>query len=61
MTRLFLGIDGGGTKTQAVIVDEHGRFHSTGLGGPSNYDDVGVPATQASVDQAVTADRKSVV
>lgn len=59
MTRLFLGIDGGGTKTQAVIVDEHGRFHSTGLGGPSNYDDVGVPATQASVAQAVTAARQA--
>lgn len=58
MTRLFLGIDGGGTKTQAIIVDEHGRFQSTGLGGPSNYDDVGVPATQASVDQAVTAARQ---
>jgi N-acetylglucosamine kinase-like BadF-type ATPase len=54
MTRFLLGIDGGGTKTQAVIVDEHGRFHGTGLGGPSNYDDVGVVATQASMAQAVT-------
>lgn len=59
MTRFVLGIDGGGTKTLAVIVDEHGRFHGQGLGGPSNYDDVGIAATQTSIEQAVAAARQA--
>lgn len=58
MTRYVLGIDGGGTKTQAVIVDDHGRLCGTGLGGPSNYDDVGVDITRASIRQAVDAARQ---
>ena len=32
----FLGIDGGGTKTRAIILDETGRLLGAGLGGPSN-------------------------
>ncbi len=34
--RFFLGIDGGGTSTEACIIDENGNVISTGLGGPSN-------------------------
>lgn len=33
---LFLGIDGGGTKTAAVLIDENGRPVAEGMGGPSN-------------------------
>ena len=33
---LFLGIDGGGTKTASVIIDSHGRRVAEGMGGPSN-------------------------
>lgn len=58
MPRYVLGIDGGGTKTQAVIIDDSGHLCGTGLGGPSNYDDVGVETTQASIKQAVDAARQ---
>ncbi|MDH7562190.1 MAG: BadF/BadG/BcrA/BcrD ATPase family protein, partial [Caldisericota bacterium] len=34
---LFLGVDGGGSKTQAMVADEEGRVLGQGLGGPSNY------------------------
>lgn len=53
-----LGIDGGGTKTHAVILDEQGRLLGTGAGGPSNYDDVGQRAAQEGINQAVDAARR---
>jgi len=34
--RYFLGVDGGGTKTQAVLVTEDGRLVSGRTGGPTN-------------------------
>jgi N-acetylglucosamine kinase-like BadF-type ATPase len=37
-----LGIDGGGTKTRAVITDLSGNVLGQGVSGPSNYDDIGV-------------------
>ncbi|MBI4927608.1 MAG: hypothetical protein HY835_07570 [Anaerolineae bacterium] len=55
---VFLGIDGGGTKTNATIVDRHGNVLAYGLGGPSNYDDVGISVAQASIATAVNAARK---
>lgn len=33
---LFLGVDGGGSKCRAVIVDSRGEIRGTGLGGPAN-------------------------
>lgn len=38
----FLGIDGGGTSTRAVLVDASGHVLGTGESGPSNYDNVGM-------------------
>jgi N-acetylglucosamine kinase-like BadF-type ATPase len=55
--RYILGIDGGGTKTQAAIVDEHGRLLGIGLGGPANYDSVGIEVAQSSIAQAVASAR----
>jgi N-acetylglucosamine kinase-like BadF-type ATPase len=57
MNRLILGIDGGGTKTQAAIVDDHGHLLGVGLGGPANYDAIGLEAAQANIDEAVAAAR----
>jgi N-acetylglucosamine kinase-like BadF-type ATPase len=54
----YLGIDGGATKTQAAIVDAQGVLHGVGLGGSSNYDNVGVAAAQANIGQAVAAARR---
>lgn len=55
MPKVVVGIDGGGTKTQAMLMDEHGAVLGSGLGGPSNYDDIGVEATRANIAEAVQA------
>ncbi|HHW84765.1 MAG TPA: hypothetical protein GX400_00980 [Chloroflexi bacterium] len=57
MARYFLGIDGGGTKTQAAICDESGRVLGVGLGGASGIDSVGADAATVSIGAAVTAAR----
>ncbi len=46
---LFLGIDGGGTHTRAVLVDARGAVHGEGEAGPSNYHNVGLPAATAAL------------
>lgn len=53
MPKVVVGIDGGGTKTQAMLMDENGKVLGSGLGGPSNYDDIGVEATTANIAGAV--------
>lgn len=45
----YLGIDGGGTQTRAVIVDEAGCVRGSGLAGPSNYHSVGVKGARAAL------------
>jgi N-acetylglucosamine kinase-like BadF-type ATPase len=47
-----LGVDGGGTKTRAVITDEHGRVLGEGLAGPSNPLRVGVSTAAGAVREA---------
>lgn len=37
--RLFLGVDGGQSHTEAVVADGFGRLLGRGLGGPSNHAD----------------------
>lgn len=43
---LVLGVDGGGTKTDAVLVDTTGLVVARARGGPSNYQDVGRHAAE---------------
>lgn len=50
---IVLGVDGGGTKTQAIITDEEGRMLGEGLAGPSNPLRVGVSNAAAAVRAAV--------
>jgi N-acetylglucosamine kinase-like BadF-type ATPase len=50
--RYVFGIDGGGTKTECVLLDEHDRVVATGRAGPSNPVRVGF-------EQAVAALRES--
>lgn len=50
-----LGIDGGGTKTAAVILNRQGRVLGYGVGGPSTYGVVPVEVTRASIAEAVQA------
>ena len=48
-----LGVDGGGTKTRAVIVDDDERVRGEGASGPSNPLRVGVGSAAAAVREAV--------
>ncbi|MCA1556443.1 MAG: hypothetical protein LC747_07110 [Acidobacteria bacterium] len=50
---IVLGVDGGGTKTQAIITDEEGQMLGEGLAGPSNPLRVGVSNAAAAVRTAV--------
>ena len=50
---VVLGVDGGGTKTQAIITDEEGQTLGTGLAGPSNPLRVGVSNAASAVREAV--------
>ena len=43
MTRYFLGVDIGGTKSHALVADETGRALGFGEGGPGNPMRVGYP------------------
>jgi len=51
--RLFGGVDGGGTKTWAVVGDEKGRLLGFGAGGPANYHVFGLEFTLQSVVSAL--------
>ncbi|MCQ2430154.1 MAG: hypothetical protein MJ192_07485 [Clostridia bacterium] len=52
---LYLGIDGGGTKTEAVLVDAYGHILSRVLAGSSNPNDIGL---DKSVDLLVSLIRQ---
>ena len=53
----FLGIDGGGSKTLAILVDEQGRELGRGQAGSANYANVGLEQAKASIYQAVATAR----
>ena len=44
--RTFLGVDGGGTKTDFVLIDEWGRVLATRRTGSAYYPEIGVDALQ---------------
>jgi len=48
-----VGVDGGGTKTEAVIMDAHQRVIGEGLAGPSNPLRVGVAGAVTAVREAI--------
>ena len=52
---LFLGVDGGGTKTLAVVVDAAGRERGRGMAGGANYNALGLDAALANLHAAVRA------
>ena len=51
---LVLGIDGGGTRTVALLADAEGRILGQGEAGPSNLHAVGVERALGALEQAVT-------
>jgi len=52
---LFLGIDGGATKTRAVIVDASGTVQGEGAAGCGNHSAIGFAAATANIHAATTA------
>lgn len=48
-----LGIDGGGTKTEAVLMDENHQVLGSGKSGPSNYQSVGMEVATNSIQTAI--------
>jgi len=54
MTRYFLGVDIGGTKSHALIADETGQAVGFGHGGPGNYEGVGWDGLTRTL-QAITS------
>jgi N-acetylglucosamine kinase-like BadF-type ATPase len=48
-----VGVDGGGTKTEAVIMDAHQRVIGEGLAGPSNPLRVGIAGAVTAVREAI--------
>lgn len=53
--KTFLGIDGGGTHSRAVLVSETGRVLGTGAAGTSNYHNVGLAAAAENLRLAAQA------
>src|SRR5690606_11277794 len=51
--QLFLGVDGGGTKTQIAIMNAHREVVCEGTSGPSNPLRVGVETAVANILKAV--------
>lgn len=54
MAKLLLGVDGGGTKTVALVADVEDRVLGRGVAGPSNIYAAGEAVAYASLDQAIS-------
>ena len=50
----YLGIDGGGTKTAALVIDQHGLERGAGVGGPGNIANNDDGALRRSLRKAVS-------
>lgn len=53
MRQLFLGVDGGGTKTVAALADASGNLVAAARTGGSNYQDIGASAAGRELKAAV--------
>ena len=51
--RIFLGVDGGGTKTDFLLIDESGRVLASRREGSAYYLEIGVEALQAMMMQGI--------
>ncbi len=45
----FLGLDAGGTKTHAVIIDESSKIIAEAKGGPANYHNIGIEQVKKNI------------
>ena len=51
--KYYLGIDGGGTKTELCLADKDGTILSSALFGASNPNDIGIDATCALLSEGI--------
>jgi N-acetylglucosamine kinase-like BadF-type ATPase len=51
-TKIFLGVDGGQSHTEAIIADEYGRILGRGTGGASNHAEI--PGGRERLQKAIT-------
>ena len=56
--RYVIGVDGGATKTVALIGSENGKILGRGESGPSNYHNIGTGAASIAVREAVRQAKK---
>lgn len=59
MSNWFLGVDGGGSKTRALIADSAGVILGSGQAGTSNYQTVGFANAVAALGAAIDGARQS--
>jgi len=48
-----IGVDAGGTKTEAVVLDERGVVLGRGYAGPANHHQVGILGVRQAIEEAV--------
>ncbi len=53
MTQYFLGVDAGGTKTHALIVNENGQAVGFGRGGRGNWEGIGLDGLTQALKTAI--------
>src|SRR5437763_996363 len=51
--KYFLGVDGGASKTAALVIDDSGKSLGNGLAGPSNHLRVGIETAARNIERAV--------
>jgi N-acetylglucosamine kinase-like BadF-type ATPase len=52
--RLVLGVDGGGSKTHALVADERGETLGFASSGRSNWEDTGIDQAGVALEEAIT-------
>ena len=52
-TRYYLGVDGGASKTAALVIDEAAQALGRGVAGPSNHLRVGIETATRNIERAV--------
>lgn len=57
--KYFMGVDGGGSKTYAVITNEHGNLIGEGISGASNYKLIGLEKAMENIKQSMDRALKS--
>jgi N-acetylglucosamine kinase-like BadF-type ATPase len=55
MSKVFLGIDGGGTKTHACVVDLEGNVLGTAANGGANWERSGIASVQKGLSEIIQA------